>query len=155
MAFPGVRQQKVLYATAKRVRDELGKGQEVMRSASARALGVTSATARRIVFTPQVDIIITGIQGIGEGLTASDTVDVMAAAAYDTAAGSTNRLCTQMTNSDLADNTVFQATLSGLNGNEVAAGQPIEIVVVESGGGTITEVYIQVNYILADDERSY
>lgn len=155
MAFPGVRQQQELYHTSKRVRDELGKGQEVLRHASARAVGVSSATARRIVFVPQVDIIVTGIQAVGEGLTASDTVDVVAPDAYSDAPGAANELCTQMTNSDLADDEVFQATLSGLNGNRVAAGQPIIIVVVESGGGTIVEVYVQVNYILADDERSY
>ena len=60
-----------------------------------------------------------------------------------------------MTNTNAANDTVYEAALTGLNGNKVVAGQPVILLVTESGGGTITEAYVQVSYILADDERSY
>lgn len=155
MAFPGARQQRSLYVGARRVRDELGKGQEILRSEKASLRGVTAAAARQIIFVPEVDVVIVDIVAIGEGMTAGDTVEVLAPALYDTAIGAANRLCDSMTNANLADNTLFRATLTGLNGNRVSAGQPVIMVATEVGGGTITEVTVQVSYILADDERTY
>jgi hypothetical protein len=157
MAFPGVRQNKTLYATAKRVVDELGKAQEILRHVEARALNVASgAEARRVVFIPQVDIIVVGIEVAAEDMASLDTANVLAPAAYDTAAGATNKLCTEIAAASVPNDTIFQAVLSGLNGNKVAAGQPIILVVTEVGSdSTIVEFFVQVNYILADNERSY
>jgi hypothetical protein len=155
MAFPGAISQRVLYNSAKRVVDELGKGQEVLRTASAAVRAVNAGTKRAVVLVPDVDIIVVDVLFVGEGLTASDTANLVAPAAYDTAPGSTNKLVTAATNTNLADDVVFRAVLTGLNGNRVVAGQPIVLSVLESGGGTIVEVFVQMSYILADEARSY
>jgi hypothetical protein len=155
MAFPGVRQVKVLYTTAKRGGDEVGKGQEVLRHASAQFHAISAASARRVVMIPQVDIIITGVDVLTEGATAGDFVNVLAPALSDSAADATNRLVTEVLAASLVDDTIFRAVLAGLAGNRVVAGQPIIAQVDEVGAGTITWAYVQVNYILADAEVSY
>jgi hypothetical protein len=155
MAFPGVRQVKVLFTTAKRGGDEVGKGQEVLRHASVQVHAISAATARRTIFIPQVDIIITGIQTLTEGATADDTIEVLTPLLSDTAAGAANRLINPVLAANLVDDTIFEAPLLGLAGNRVVAGQPVIAQFVEAGAGTITWAYVQVNYILADAEVSY
>jgi hypothetical protein len=108
-----------------------------------------------VIFIPQVNIIVTGVQVLTEGATAGDFVNVLVPTLSDSAAAVGNRLVTEVLAASLVDDTIFEAVLAGLAGNLVVAGQPIIAQVDEVGGGTITWAYIQVNYILADDEVSY
>jgi hypothetical protein len=87
---------------------------------------------------------------IGEGFS-TGTLEILAPAALDTAAGSTNRLVAQIVDAGVVDDTVNHPALLGLNGNKVVAGQPIIAV----AGGTQTQAYVQVSYILATDALSY
>lgn len=159
MAFPGTRQRRARYQTAKTVVDELGKGQEVLRHKSASVRNFQNTTRRQVIYVPEVDIIIVDIIAIGEGVTgvaAADTLDIIAPAAYDDAVAAGNMLCAQMTDTELADDTVYRAALSGLNGNRVAAGQPIIMVGEEAGNdAAITEIWAQVSFVLADESRTY
>ena len=155
MAFPGARPVRRLYDTAKRVRDELGKGQEVLRHASAERVQTATNTLRSLVMVPDVDIILVGVRVVSEGKAANDYVELLAPAAYDTAAGATNRLIDQITDATLADDTVLDPALLGLSNNKVAAGQPIIMMSNDNDSGGELYVYVQVDYILADDERTY
>jgi len=157
MAFPGSRPNRVLYGTAKRVIDELGKGQEILRKAHGRVRGMSASEARSIIYIPDVDIVIVDVVVIGEGVTASDIANVLAGDAdtFSETAGATNRLVTEITATNMAADTVYHATLANLNNNRVPAGQPIILVGEEVGGGTVTEIFVEISYILADEERSY
>lgn len=155
MAFPGSRPTRILYGTAKRVVDELGKGQEVLRKAHGRVRGMSASEARSVIYIPDVDIVIVDVAVIGEGCTAGDICNVIVDDEFSHAVGAANRLVTEMTNANMADDTVFHATLANLNNNRVAAGQPIILVGEEVGGDTVTEIFVEISYILADEERSY
>jgi len=135
--------------------DELGKGQEVLRKDHGRVRGMSASTARAIIYIPEVDIVITDVVVIGEGVSANDVADVITPTAFSSAPAAGNRLVTQIAATDMADDTVFHATLANLNNNRVAAGQPILLVGQEVGGGTVTEIFVEISYILADEERSY
>lgn len=155
MAFPGARPVRRLSDTAKRVRDELGKGQEILRHASAERVMTATNTLRSLVMIPDVDIILVGVRVVSEGDETSDYVELLAPAAYDTAAGATNRLIDQIAAATLADDTVIDPALIGLNNNKVAAGQPIVLLTNDNNSGGELYVYCQIDYILADDERTY
>ena len=155
MAFPGSRPARVLYGTSKRVVDELGKGQEVLRKAHGRVKGMSASELRSIILIPDVDIVIVDVTCIGHGLTASDIANVIVDDEFSHSVDATNRLVTEMTNTNLAAATVYHATLANLNNNRVSAGQPIILVGEEVGGGTITEIFVEISYVLADEERSY
>ncbi len=159
MVYPGVRQVNTLYSTAKRVVDEDGKGQEVLRSFSTRVDAPADAAPpnREIVGIPDVDIIVTGVWILAEASNNCD-IDVVAPAAFDTAPGVTNELIETVDSSaaDIADDVVSVRALTDLNGNRVAAMQPILIVATDDTVGVPAgQFYVQVNYILADEERSY
>ena len=158
MVYPGARPaERVLYSTAKRVVDEEGKGQEVLRFFTASLRDVANAAEERVLaFIPPVDIVIVGVTFACEGVASLDLVNLIAPIAYDTAVGVTNRLVTAVAAASVPDDVVFYAALSGLNGNVVAAGQPIMLVCLEVGSdSTPDDVFVQVNYILADEQRSY
>lgn len=155
MAFPGSRPVRRLSDTAKRVRDELGKGQEILRHASAERVQTATNVLRSVVLIPDVDIVLVGVRVVSEGDAANDYVELIAPAAYDTAPGAANRLISQLPATTLADDTVFNPALLGLNNNVVAAGQPIILVSNDNDSGGELYVYCQVDYILADDERTY
>ena len=155
MAFPGSRPARVLYGTSKRVVDELGKGQEVLRKAHARVRGMSASVERAIILIPDVDIVVVDVACVGENLSAGDLADVFTPAAFSDAGAAGTRLVTQLTDTELADDVVYHAPLLGLNNNRVGAGQPIMLRGEEVGGGTITEIFVEISYILADEERSY
>lgn len=155
MAFPGARPVRRLSDTSKRVRDELGKGQEILRHASAERVMTATTTLRSLVMVPDVDIILVGVRVVSEGDAANDYVELLAPAAYDTAAGAANQLIAQIAAGTLADDTVLDPALLGLNNNRVAAGQPIVLMTNDNDSGGDLYVYCQVDYILADDERTY
>jgi len=148
-----------LYNTAKRVRDEVGKGQETLRSAGATIVATGAATFRKVVFIPDVDIIVVGVRCVAAGgADAADTADLVAPAQgenLDVAAGATNQLITQITAPETAEDTVLDATLSGLNGNRVQAGQPIVSIFIDNAYVADVTWHVQVSYILADEERTY
>jgi hypothetical protein len=146
MAFPGAKPQRAVYTTAQRVRDLLGKGQEILPSFK----GTVLSTGTTILGIPEVDIIVVDIAVIGEGFS-TGTLDILAPASYDVAAGSTNRLVAQIVDAGAGDDLVTHPALLGLNGNKVAAGQPI----LARGGGTLTLAYVQVSYILDTGATSY
>ncbi len=149
---------RVLYNTAKRVRDEVGKGQETLRVAPASILTSGAATYRKVLLIPDVDVIVVGVRAVGSGgVAAGDNLDVIAPADgedLDVAAGSTNQLVTAVTDPSAFEDTVADLTLSGLNGNVVQAGQPIVAIFTEADG-TVVNVGVQVSYILADEETTY
>lgn len=157
MAFPGSKPNRVLYGTSKRVIDELGKGQEVLRKAHGRVRGMSTSEARSIILIPDVDIVIVDVAVIGEGVTAGDIANVLAGDAdeFSHAVSDDNRLVTEITATNMAADTVYHATLARLNNNRVACGQPIILVGEEVGGGTVTEIFVEISYVLADEERSY
>jgi hypothetical protein len=146
MAFPGARPQRQLYTSAQRVRDRLGKGQEILPSFR----GTVLSTGTTILGIPEVDIIVVDIAVIGEGFS-TGTLDILAPASFDEAAGAGNRLVAQVVDAGAADDVVNHPALLGLNGNKVAAGQPI----LAKGGGTVVQAYVQVSYILATEATSY
>jgi len=155
MAFPGSRPVRRLSDTAKRVRDELGKGQEILRHASAERVMTATNTLRSLVMVPDVDIVLVGVRVVSEGDAASDYVELLAPAAYDTAAGTANRLIAQIASATLANDTVLDPALLGLNDNIVVAGQPIVLATNDNDSGGELYVYCQIDYILADDARTY
>jgi len=157
MAFPGSKPVRLLYGTSKRVIDELGKGQEVLRKAHGRVRGMSASEARSIILIPEVDIVIVDVVVIGEGVTASDIANVLAGDAdeFSETVTADNRIVTEVAAGDMAADTVFHATLANLDNNRVVAGQPIILVGEEVGGGTVTEIFVEISYILADEERSY
>lgn len=154
---------RVLYNTAKRVRDEVGKGQETLRTAGTSIVTSGAATYRKVVMIPDVDIIVVGVRFVaGGGADAGDTADVIVPAqgeALDVAAGGTNQLVTQITAPNDAEDTVLDAVLPGtatgmVAPNRVSAGQPIVSLFTEADG-TVVIWHVQVSYILADEERTY
>ena len=149
---------RTLYNTAKRVRDEVGKGQETLRVANASILTSGATAYRKVLLIPDVDIIVVGVRAVGSGgVAAADNLDVIAPADaedLDVAAGATNRLVTAVSAPEAFEDTVADLTLSGLNGNVVQAGQPIVAIFTEADG-TVVNVGVQVSYILADEETTY
>lgn len=157
MAFPGTRQQRALYIDAKRVRDEVGKGQEVLRQFGPIKLTQAGATTvRGIVGIPDVPIRIVSVKLVGEGLATMTTLDLIALGLdatdeYDATPATDNQLITQIA-TEPADDTVEFGVLTALALN-VPAEHPIELSMVSAGGtGTIECI---VSYILRDDERTF
>ncbi len=158
MAFPGTRQQRALYIDAKRVRDEVGKGQEVLRQFGPLKLtqGGGATTVRGIVGIPDVPIRIVSVKLVGEGLASMTTLDLIALGLdttdeYDATPATDNQLITQI-GTEPADNTVEFGVLTKLALN-VPAEHPLELSMPSTGGtGTIECI---VSYILVDDERTF
>ena len=150
---------RTLYDTAKRVRDEVGKGQEVLRTAKVNIGPVANGTTvREVLLIPDVDIILVGVRLIGEGIDADDVIELYAPQNgnnLDVAAAAGNRLIAATTGATVADNTLVTPALSGLNGNVVQAGQPIVGLVQEVSSDTTPLVFFQVSYILADAVVTY
>ncbi len=148
-----------LYIDAKRVRDEVGKGQEVLRYARTNVGPVPNATTyRNTLIVPDVDIILVALRLIGEGCDADDLIELYAPADgenFDVAAGATNQLIAQVLGSGVVDNALVEGTLLGLNANRIQAGQPVILSVQEVSSDTTPLVYAQLSYILADEERTY
>ena len=150
---------RTLYNTAKRIRDELGKGQEALRTAEVNIGPVPNATThRKVLLVPDVDIILVGVRLIGEGADADDVIELYAPENgdnFDVAAAAANRLIAATTGATAVDNALVTPALSGLNGNVVQAGQPIIGLVQEVSSDTTPLVFFQISYILADEETTY
>lgn len=162
MAFtvPNPTPQRQRYINAKTIRDELGKGQEILRVAELTVGPVAqNATVIYPIFVPEVDVEIVGITLSTRGIDDGDLVNVIALATaedYETAPGATNKLITEVaTAANAGEDTLARKTLLGLNGNRVRAGQPVCLHIVEDNSAAIPAVYVKVSYILADDARSY
>ena len=149
---------RILYNTAKRVGDELGKAQETLRVAKGSIVTTGAQTRRSVLLIPDVDIVVVGVRCVAAGAAhGDDTAEVVAPADgedLDVAAGATNRLITQISNPATTEDTVLDATLTGLNGNVVRAGQPIVAIFIDNADGGVTW-YTQVSYVLADDARTF
>jgi hypothetical protein len=150
---------RTLYDTAKRLRDELGKGQEALRTAEVNIGPVPNAnTHRKVLLVPDVDIILVGLRLIGEGLVAADVVELYTPQNgnnFDVAAAPGNRLMAATNGATVVDNALITPALSGLNGNVIQAGQPVIGLVQEVGSDSTPLVYFQISYILADEETTY
>jgi len=163
MTFPGTRQWRARYDTAKAVVDELGKGQEVLRHSPVLKLGPPAdggsppSHVRGIIMIPDVDIRVVAIILVGENLANWD-IDIITPTLYDSTPAAGNRIMELIDSSVArpADNTVTVATLTNLNNRIVAAEQPIILDGIDdevgAPAGTIEAV---VQYVLTDDARSY
>ncbi len=147
-----------LYDTAKRVRDELGKGQEILRKARATfRVDNVARTQWASVLIADVDIRVVDITVISAVplLVSADvnTFDVFKSGATDVA------LITQFDPDPLTVKTPSRRTL--VAGQEtVPAATPILAKLVNGGilagaAATPSDVTVEVSYILADDARSY
>ncbi len=157
MTFPGTRQQRALYIDAKRVRDEVGKGQEVLRQLGPTKVTQNAAsTVYALVGIPDVPIKIVGVKVIGEGLANVVALNLLVlgldtADTYDEAPAAANRLITELVAS--ADNTIVYGVLTALC-NSVPAEHPIMLLAEANGAATGT-LEVVVSYILGDDERTF
>ena len=152
MAYPAARRNRVLYSTAKRVRDELGKGQETLRVFGPVKITQNGAgTLRAIVGVPTVPIRVVDVKVLGEGVANLTSIDLIAPAAYDDAPAAGNQLITQLVAA--ADDTLVYGVPTAL-ALRVGAEQPIQFVVITAGAATGT-IEVQVEYLLCDDERTF
>jgi hypothetical protein len=105
MAFPGTRPERTVPNRARRIRDELGKGQEILRQKSLQLVAETGSDQRAVVFIPDVAIKLVDVKLVFEELNIGGegvgSFDLLAPAAYDEAAGDTNKLVNQMLGYDL------------------------------------------------------
>ncbi len=159
MVYPGARNVNELYTSAKRVVDENGKGQEVLRQFATRIISPENAQPpnRELVGIPEVDIVIVDIVILAE-TEANCDIDVIADTTFSAAPAAGNRLMVTHNSSDavIADDIVARQTLSDLNNNVVLAGQPIMIITTDDTAGAPTgQFYVRVSYILADAEITY
>jgi hypothetical protein len=149
---------RTLYTTAKRVVDELGKGQEMLRTKGVHLIVANGATVRETVLIPDVDVVIVHVKYLTFGGDADDVLELYAPANgedFDETIDADNRIISQLTSAgEMVDNALRTATLTGLNGNVVQAGQPIIALCTEDSSAAM-QAYIQISYILADEERSY
>ena len=147
-----------LYNTAKRIVDELGKGQEMLRTEGTTFIAAQNDTLRQTVLVPDVDIVIVEVKYLTFGGDADDVLELYAPANgedFDETVDSANRIIDQLTSTaEMVDNALRTATLTGLNGNVVQAGQPIIGLINEDNSAAMV-AYIQISYILADDVRTF
>jgi len=151
MAYPATKRQRALYETAKRVRDELGKGQELLRHTAPIRMTPINGEVRSLAGIFPVPVRLVDVRLMGEGANLT-SIDLLAPAAYDSAAAAGNQLMTQVVVAP-ADNFVEYGVLLTL-ANRVEAEQPIIISVI-AGGGFAGTVEVVVDYILCDAERTY
>lgn len=147
---------RVLYNTAKRVVDELGKGQEILRQEGQNLFVTKNTTVREVILIPDVDIILVGVCTIGDGFDTTDTYELIAPADgedFDVSPGSTNRLIAAQ--SAPTDDALNRPALAGLNDNRVRAGQPIIAWADEDDNSADVQLFVQISYILADDVRTF
>ncbi len=148
--------RRVLYNTSKRVVDELGKGQEILRHEGVNLRVAQNTTGRKTVLVPDVDIILVGVRTIGDGFDTTDTYELIAPANgedFNQAPSAANRLIAAQ--SAPTDDVLNSPALVGLNDNRVRAGQPIIAWADEDDNSADVYLYMQISYILADEERTY
>lgn len=158
LTVPNAPAARRLYDTAKRVRDELGKGQEALRTAKGSIIGVAATDVRETLLIPDVDIVVVGVRLLGHGgVLAADTAELLAMANGEdvtSASAAGNRLVASVTAPEAAEDTVLNVALAGLNGNLVRAGQPIVASFTDAAAGGAV-MFFQVSFILADEVTSY
>ncbi len=149
---------RTLYNTAKRLTDELGKGQEMLRVAGEGPQATVNGAQSFVILIPDVDIIVVGARMVcGLGATGDDNAEIIVPQngnALNVTPAAGNRLVSQVTDPSTAEDTILDLTLSGLNGNLVRAGQPIVGFYTDDAGSGVL-VHMQVSYILADEVRTY
>lgn len=149
---------RTLYNTAKRIVDELGKGQEMLRVAGEGPQATVNGAQSFVILIPDVDIVVVGARMVVAGTaTSSDNAEIIVpqdTEDLDETPDSDNRLVAQVADPSTAEDTVLDLTLTGLNGNLVRAGQPIVGFYTDAAGSGLL-VHMQVSYILADEERTY
>ncbi len=149
---------RVLYNTAKRVRDEVGKGQEALRIAGETYISTDNNETFFVLLIPDVDIIVVGARMVcaGGALSGDNAEIIVPQSGEDTddTPDGDNRLVNAVTDPSTAEDTVLDLTLTGLNGNLVRAGQPIVAAYTDAASSGVT-VYMQVSYILADEARTF
>ena len=151
---------RVLYNTAKRVVDELGKGQEILRKAIATIfIDNVARTQWATIIGPDL-----GIKVVDIALTSNvPPVTGSGAATLDVYKenGSDTILITQVslaTGTPTAKTPSFRTLLAAAN--SVAGGQSIVMKVVNAqtdngAAATPRDISVEVSYILTDDERTY
>jgi len=149
---------RTLYNTAKRVVDELGKGQEMLRIAGEGPQATVNGAQSFVILVPDVDIVVVGARMVcGGGALSGDNAEIIVPQngnALDVTPAAGNRLVSQITDPSTAEDTVLDLTLAGLNGNLVRAGQPI-VGFYTDAAGTGVLVHMQVSYVLADEARTF
>ena len=154
MAYPAARRQRVLYSTAKRVVDELGKGQEMLRTSSPVKVTLINGEVRATCLVPTVPIRIVDVRLLGNLIAGLDDINLIVPATYAEAPAAGNRLITEITGAATpADDTVTYGAVLPL-AYRVGAEQPV-ILVVDGNGAFAGTVECTFDYVLADDERTY
>ena len=154
MAFPATRRRRALYDTAKRVRDELGKAQEMLRHSNPVRAATINGEVRCTCLIPSVPIRIVDVRIIGESLAGLDDINLIAPALYDDAPAAANRLITEITGAATpADDTVTYGALTAL-ASRVEAEQPV-ILVLDGNVAAAGTCEVEFDYVLCDDERTY
>lgn len=148
-----------LYITAKRIRDELGKGQEILRKARASLrIDNVARTQWSTILVPDVGIRIVDLAVISS----VPPVTGSAAATLDVfVEPGNNAVISQITLSTgaLTAHTPSYRTLLSPALN-VAGGSPIVMKLANSATDNATaaapaDITVEISYILADDERTY
>lgn len=144
--------------SARRITDELGKGQEVLRKASAtfRCINVAK-TEWATILVPDVGIKVVDISVTSNVIMAgsdANTLDV-----YKRSGGSDVELITQFDPDQVVAKTPSFRTLLAA-ASSVAGGEHISARLVQAAttGGvaaTPSDITVEVSYILSDDERTY
>lgn len=154
MAYPAARRQRVLYSTAKRVVDELGKAQEILRTTNLVKATLINGEVRCVCLVPTVPIRIVDVRILGNLIAGLDDINLIAPTTYGAAPAAGNRLITEITGAATpADDTVTYGAVLPL-AYRVGAEQPI-ILVVDGNAGFAGTVEVTFDYILCDDERTY
>jgi len=152
MAYPAARRQRVLYSTAKRVVDELGTGQEMLRTSNPVKVTLINGEVRATCLVPTVPIRIVDVRFLGDLVAGLDDINLIVPATYAEAPAAGNRLITEIIVAP-ADDTVEYGAVLPL-AYQVGAEQPV-ILVVDGNGAFAGTVECTFDYILADDERTY
>jgi hypothetical protein len=151
---------RTLYNTAKRIRDELGKGQEILRKASATLhIDNVARTQWATILVPDVgirvvDIAVTSnvppVTGSGAA-----TLDVFKEGGSDTALISQVSLATGALTAKTPSYRTLLAAANQVKGGEPIVAKIVNAQVDNASAAAPADVSVEVSYILADDERTY
>ncbi len=152
--------QRTLYNTAKRLRDELGKGQEVLRKASATLhIDNVARTQWATILVPDVGIRVVDVTLVSNvpPVTGSGAavLDVFKEDGSDTAIVTQVSLATGTPTAKVPN---FRTLLAAAN--SVLGGQHIVMKLVNSvtdnaSAAAPADVTVEVSYVLGDDERTF
>jgi len=151
-----------LYNNAKRVRDELGKGQEILRKASATLrIDNVARTQWATVLVPDVGIRVVDIAVIsnvppvtGSGAAVLDVFKEDATPA-DAALITQVSLATGTPTAKVPNYRTLLAAASSVGGGSAIVMKLVNGQVDNAAAATPADVSVEVSYILSDDERTY